>query len=86
MAILLCGEAFGQHWATIDMPTEVLDWGDFYLDTTSQTLYATGINQILPGQSGIFRTQGAVWDTIGYFGNAVFSVIIHHDTLIAGGA
>ena len=77
-----------QNWADLDFPAHIIDWGNFYLDTAANELYASGINQVISGRAGLFRRNGNVWDTIGYFGGSpyVSRVIHYHDTLIVGGA
>jgi len=74
-----------QLWQDTGLPTEVVDWGNFLLDTNSNTLYVSGINQVFPGETGVFLNDGSGWDTLGYFGNVVFTMILYHDTLIVGG-
>lgn len=75
-----------QNWVSVGLPTDVIDWGNYSMNDSADTLYCSGINQILPGQAGLFRTTNGVWDTIGYFGSVVFSTVLYHDTLVAGGA
>lgn len=91
-ALFLCwlgiaapSSAYAQNWASVGLPTNVLDWGNYYLDESGDTLYCSGINQVLPGQAGLFRTTNGVWDTIGLFSHVVQRTLHYNDTLIAGG-
>ncbi|MBL8001689.1 MAG: hypothetical protein JNL05_06995 [Flavobacteriales bacterium] len=85
LLVAMLAPCSAQNWESIGLPSRVIDWGNFYLDTVNNALYASGINQVFPGQTGIFRSNGNDWDTLGYFGNAVFSTLIFQDTLIAAG-
>ncbi len=84
-ATLTCGSVHAQNWVDIGLPTEVLDWGNFLLDTMTNDLYVSGINQIMPGQAGLFRKSNEGWDTIGYFRLSVLRMVFYQDTLLAAG-
>lgn len=79
--------AKAQNWVPLNFPANIIDWGNFYLDTATNELYASGINQVISGRAGLFRRNGAAWDTIGYFGTSpyVSRAVHYHDTLIVGG-
>lgn len=85
--MLLPVRASSQNWTDIGLPGYFQDWGDFYVDPSSGSLYATGWNQITPGsgQVGVYRRIENGWDTLGIFGNVVYNVVSYNDTLIAAG-
>lgn len=91
LGFLMCGVftgllSFGQNWQDTGLPTEVIDWGDLYVDPSTNTMYATGINQAAPGQAGLFCTTENGWETIGLFGNVLLSTVRYNDTLVVAGS
>jgi hypothetical protein len=75
-----------QNWASLNFPTNIIDWGNFYLDTAANELYASGAQQPVGGQFRVFKLNGSEWESIGMFSNIVYSIVRHNDTLIAAGA
>jgi len=60
-----------------------------YTDTVhDQLLMASQLNMYVDSLHAywpLFRYDGANWDTLGLFGNAVYSAVTYHDTLIVSG-
>lgn len=86
LVVCVCSShSAAQNWAPLNFPFNVIDWGNFHLDSTTNELYASGFMQGLSGQSALFKLSGTEWETIGVFSNVVLSVISYNDTLIAAG-
>jgi hypothetical protein len=78
--------ASAQNWADAGLPGEFLDWGDYYLDTVTNSLYATGINRLyVGGPAGVYVRNGVQWDTLGLFWSAPQKVIRYNDTILVAG-
>ena len=75
-----------QNWANAGLPGDFFDWGDFYVDTVTNLLYATGANRLYEGgPAGVYLRQNGQWDTLGLFWNSPRTVIRYHDTLLVAG-
>ena len=85
---ICCCTAQAQHWQNTGIPHGILDTWMSYSDTVHDALYFSGAGYIYVDSityTPLYRLQLGVWDTLGIFGNAIFTAVVYHDTLIVGG-
>jgi len=79
-----------QSWVTATVPGYVLNIQQFYANDTRDTIYCAGAIG-LDGTSNfgptnpVMRYANGQWDTLSVLQGQIFSMVLYHDTLIAGG-
>lgn len=90
---LLCAlgsPASAQSWLDAGQPSPLYASTVILTDTVHDMMYAGGGDFVHAtantGHFLLYRYNGLVWDTIGYFGNVLETAVMYRDTLVVGGA
>ena len=79
-----------QSWVTAGVPGNVLNIRQIYANATRDTIYVGGAVEMDPTMNfaqtnPVLRYTDGQWDTLGVLRGLIHSVVLYHDTLIAGG-
>ncbi|MBL7980423.1 MAG: T9SS type A sorting domain-containing protein [Flavobacteriales bacterium] len=77
------------YWAPAGLPGQAAPMKQVYANAAHDTIYYCGrtdLDQVDQGFNPVLRYTAGQWDTLGYiYTPIIFSVVLHHDTLFAGG-
>lgn len=77
------------YWSPVGLPGQAAPMKQVYANAAHDTIYYCGrtdLDQVDQGLNPVLRYAAGQWDTLGYiYTPIIHSVVLYHDTLIAGG-